>query len=31
MLDTAGHQVKDQAIQMRLDDLKTRVAAGAPR
>jgi len=28
MLDTAGNQVKDQAIQMRLDDLKTRVNAG---
>jgi hypothetical protein len=28
MLDAAGHQVKDQAIQMRLSDLKTRVGAG---
>lgn len=29
MLDAAGHQVKDQSIQMRLSDLKTRIAAGA--
>jgi hypothetical protein len=28
MLDTAGHQVKDRAIQMRLADLKTRVGVG---
>lgn len=29
MLDAAGHQVKDQAVQIRLSDLKTRVSAGA--
>jgi hypothetical protein len=28
MLDAAGQQVKDQAVQMRLPDLKTRVRAG---
>lgn len=28
MLDAAGQQVKDQAIQMRLADLKTRVSTG---
>jgi hypothetical protein len=31
MLDTAGNQVKDRAIQIRLDDLKTRIAAGATK
>ena len=31
MLDAAGNQVKDQAIRLRLSDLKTRVGAGVTK